>query len=205
MPASGDGQRSVGYLSPAKHRIAAFIQSCETCLSSHAQRRNILFLTQGAIERGIFLRPICGSILPHDIDICSWGYIFCQKSNDFLSAGEASGQYEMPYEKATLRDPVRIEPQIPHLPVHLADGFPVDFRIIADLRVGPGDTGVSIFHVGHVDVNDTIKQGKRFEGVEAAGVVNQREVEPRSCREQERFQDFSHDMGGRDKIDVVAP
>ena len=69
VSAIGDGQPAAGFLSPAKYGIAAFIQSCETRPGSHAQRVLVFIFAEGAIERGMLIRPIGRSILPHDIDV----------------------------------------------------------------------------------------------------------------------------------------
>ena len=66
----------------------------------------------------------------------------------------------------------REEPEIVAF-VKLADGGLIHRRIVADLGIAPGDTGIGILHVGHVDVHNAVKEGQGLEGIVASRVVDQ--------------------------------
>src|SRR5262249_28232714 len=114
-------------------------------------------------------------VLVHDVDVGIGRHLVREEAKDRARVIESVRHHEMPHEHATDRQPMAVERERTHLPVHLPDRAPRYVRIVCGLEVAPRALGIPVLEVRHVDVDDAVEQREAAQRVVRAGVVDDRE------------------------------
>jgi hypothetical protein len=174
-------------------------------LASHLIRPFVLLLVDSPVDLRIAIGLARRVVLIHEVHIGIGRDLAAKKSHDLASSRDAARHNQVPHQEAAARQPLLIEYQISHLNVHLLQSFPRRLRIILRLRIATGNLRVPVLEVGHIDVYDAGQETEAFQGVIAAGVVDEGHPEASLDGNGECLEDLGHDVLGRHEVDVVTP
>jgi hypothetical protein len=156
-----------------------------------------------AIYSGVLECPETRPILVHHINCGFWTDLLIQKVNNLETACQVLRQNKVPNQKAACSCAVFCC-KIAHLPVHLLDGGKVNLRIIRCIGEFLGNAGIRIFHVRHIDIDESVEQLQRFDRIIASGIVNRRQYEAVFAGQFDCLCYCRHDMCWGNEIYVAA-
>ena len=182
----------------------ALVQSLKSKSVCQLQYLLIFIFLKVPVQRRVVHGAVTGVILVHQVDIGIGGDLVSEKSKHRFGAGDVPGQHEMTNQKTTLGDTLFIQLQITHLAVHLPDRSEAGLHVISHMGIFVGQYGVTVFHVGHVDIDNAVEQGQGFGAVVAAGVVDQRDAQALAGGDVYGTYNLRYDVAGGDEVDIVA-
>ena len=180
------------------------VQSLESKSVRQTQSLLILTFLEVPVQRWVVNRAVTRAVLVHQVDIGIGGDLVGEECEHRFGAGDVPGQYQVAHQQASLGDALFIQLQVTHLAVHLPDRSEVCLNVVTHVGIRVRQPRVTVFHVGHVDINYAVEQGQGFGAVIAAGVVDQRDAQTLAGSDVYRTDDLRYHVTGGDEVDVVT-